>query len=142
MRCGLAAHAGSAPPSVRSATGRVLDVAVRAGLESALDPPRDALAHHLGKLGDTTLMQTNELASMLELCYGDADDESGLDDLRAQLGFYPERAVVFRAQLDELIASGDADACKTLLERYVHRFLSGPQALAWLRDLSQQLGEA
>lgn len=86
-------------------------------------------------------MQTDELASLLELCYGDADDdESGLAELRTQLEVYPDRVAPFRAQLEALIASGDVDACKDLLETRTHQFMTGPEALAWLRGLALQLG--
>lgn len=87
------------------------------------------------------IIETDELASLLELCYGDVDDDAeGLADLRVQLDAYPDRAERFRVQLATLALSGDEDTCRALLQASMHRFVPGAQAMAWLRDLAQHLG--
>lgn len=83
----------------------------------------------------------DDLTSLLELCFGDADDDDdGLRDLRVQLDAYPDRSARFRDELSALLRSGDESRCSEIVDTWAHRSLSGPAARAWLRGLAHQLG--
>lgn len=83
-----------------------------------------------------------ELRSMLELCFGDADDAEGLADLRLQLSIYTDRARDFRSQLDALIVSGDGVAARGIVTDTVHIDVTPVEALDWLRWLQAELARA
>lgn len=80
-----------------------------------------------------------ELRSMLELCFGDAEDAEGLADLRLQLSIYADRAHDFRRQLDALIASGDVTTARDIVTDAVHIDVTPEEALDWLRRLQTEL---
>lgn len=85
----------------------------------------------------------DDLTSLLELCFGDADDDDeGLRDLRVQFDAYPDRAQHFRDALSALLKSGDEERCAEILDEWTHRSLTGTEARAWLRGLADQLGVA
>lgn len=85
----------------------------------------------------------DDLTSLLELCFGDADDDDeGLRDLRVQLDAYPDRAERFRDGLSALLKSGSEEQCSDILETWTHRSLPGGEARVWLRGLADQLGVA
>lgn len=82
-----------------------------------------------------------ELVSLLELCFGDVDDDEGLADLRDQLEAYPTRRAPFVAQLDRVIARGDPDECRAILEEWVHLTVADDaQAVGWFTWLRGELG--
>lgn len=77
-----------------------------------------------------------ELASMLELCFGDVEDDTdGFRDLCIQVAAYPERAAVVLSQLDVLLSGGDGACAARLLREATHRTLDGVAALAWLSQV-------
>ena len=83
------------------------------------------------------MAELHRLKTLLESCFGDADDEQGLATLQQQLSIYPEDMAEFQADLDEVLP--DPVVCQSLLENYAHRYLD-PQAsrdwLHWLKGAS------
>ncbi len=84
------------------------------------------------------MMDFSQLSSFLEGSFGDQDDDEGLAALRVQLDAYPDLAEDFRHQLFELLACGNGEQCRLLLEQ-AHRFLTPDESLAWLEWLSGQI---
>ncbi|MBU6367936.1 MAG: hypothetical protein KJT01_17105 [Gemmatimonadetes bacterium] len=81
------------------------------------------------------------LASMLELCFGDADsDDAGRAELLTQLAAYPDRAAPLRAALGTLVAGGDGEGCRSLLATWTHQWMTPREALAWCASLHAWLG--
>ena len=84
---------------------------------------------------------TQELCSLIELCFGDADDDEGLAELKTQLGIYTERAVEFRRQLSKLLGRGDGEECRAILAEFAHQHMPIEQCLEWFEWLERQLSE-
>lgn len=83
-----------------------------------------------------------ELCSMLELCFGDVDEEEGLSELKDQLEVYPDRVKPFLTELQQLIEENDGELCRQILSEYAH-FTAGPeQSIEWFRWLQKELKEA
>lgn len=80
-----------------------------------------------------------ELCSMLELCFGDEDDDEGLASLLEQLAFYPQRVQPVRDQLRALLDSGDRALCRAILEEYAHITATPDTSLEWFRWLDRKL---
>ena len=79
------------------------------------------------------------LASQIENCFGDLDDEEGLEAFLEQLEAYPELAPRILQELHSLANAPDAD-CYALVTQFAHRSPASPAAAAeWVRHLEKQV---
>jgi len=81
----------------------------------------------------------DELCSMLELCFGDVDEEEGLAELQDQLEVYSDRVVPFHCELRQLINQNDGERCREVLSDYAHFSATPEQSLKWFRWLLNEL---
>ena len=79
------------------------------------------------------------LASQIENCFGDLDDEEGLEAFREQLEAYPQLAPRILQELHSLAGAAEAD-CYALVTQFAHRSPASPEAAAeWVRNLEKQV---
>lgn len=83
-----------------------------------------------------------DLTSMLELCYGDVDEEEGFQELQDQLEVYPQRVEPFLQQLSLLNQRKDGRLAQELLEEYAHFSATPEESLDWFRSLQADLEKA
>lgn len=80
------------------------------------------------------------LASQIENCFGDLDDEEGLEALLEQLEAYAELAPRILEELHSLASAGNAERCYTMVTQYAHRSPASPAAaVEWVRQLDEQV---
>lgn len=84
--------------------------------------------------------QYYELCSMLELCFGDEEQEEGLAGMLEQLEIYPHRRAPVTAQLKALLESEDREQCRLILSEYAHFSASPDASFEWFQWLNEELG--